>query len=108
MVAKCVIVPSIAVSMLPSEGITLAFAKLTWEEFATQVKMCEKVVNYIRHKPTNDLLLTIIQRFESGTEYRIDMNDVIILLGLKSRAPVPGADVNVSPSDLLIYLAKPV
>jgi hypothetical protein len=103
--ARCVIIPSIATSMLPDK-ITLTFTKLTWEEFTMLLTKCEKVTNYIRHKPTNDLLLTIT-KFETGIEYKIDTNDIVFIIGLKSRAPVSGADVNVSPSDLLIYLAKP-
>jgi hypothetical protein len=104
---RCVIIPSIATSMLPDK-ITLTFTKLTWEEFTALLAKCERITNYIRHKPTNDLLLLVISKFETGFEYRIDTSDVIVLLGLKARAPVSGADVNVSPSDLLIYLVKPV
>jgi len=103
---KCVIIPSIAVSMLPSESITLTFMKLTWDEFKTMISGCEKIVNYIRHKPTNDLLSTIVAKFETGFEYKINTADVIFMVGLKSRAPTPGADITVAPDDLLIYLAK--
>jgi hypothetical protein len=102
---RCVVVPSIAASMLPNE-ITLSFARLSWEEFTTKITKCEKVVNYIRHKPTNDLL-SAVTPFETGAEYRISADDLIFVIGLRTRAPTPGADVNVSPSDLLIYLAKP-
>ncbi len=105
---KCVIVPSIAVSMLPDE-IVLSFTRLSWEEFTTMVSTkCQKVINFVRHKPTNDLLTTIITTFETGFEYKFDVGDMVFLLGLRARAPTPGADVAVSPSDLLIYLAKPV
>jgi hypothetical protein len=93
--------------MLPPDEITLTFTRLTWEEFTALLAKCERITNYIRHKPTNDLLLTIIARFETGTEYRVSTDDIIFIVGLRSRAPTPGADVNVSPSDLLIYLAKP-
>ncbi len=106
--ARCVIIPSIAVSMLPPEGITLAFTKLTWDEFASTISRCERVINFIRHRPTNDLLSALLSvKFETGFEYRIN-DDVIFMIGLKSRAPTPGADVAVTVDDLLIYLAKPV
>jgi hypothetical protein len=105
MATKCVIIPSIATSMLPDK-ITLSFTKLTWSEFTDAIKRCDKIVNYVRHKPTNDLLLSIV-KYEAGVEYRIDENDVIFMIGLKTRAPVPGADIAVTPNDLLIYLAKP-
>jgi hypothetical protein len=92
--------------MLPPE-ITLSFVRMEWDEFVRTLMKCEKIINYVRHKPTNDLLSSVVS-FETGVEYRINASDVIFLLGLKTRAPTPGADVNVSPSDLLIYLAKPV
>jgi hypothetical protein len=88
------------------DSIMLTFKRLTWQEFTTMLTQCEKVVNYIRHKPTNDLLATIV-KFETGFEYRIDISDTIFLVGLKARTPVSGADVTVTPDDLLIYLAKP-
>jgi hypothetical protein len=99
---KCIIIPSIATSMLP-DSVTLTFRKLTWDEFATMISRCEKTVNYIRHKPTNDLLSAVV-RFETGFEYRINVDDTIFLIGLRARAPTPGADVAVSANDLLIYL----
>jgi hypothetical protein len=105
MAKRCVIVPSIATSMLP-DSTTLTFRKLEWSEFVKILSSCEKIVNYIRHKPTNDLLSTIA-KFETGFEYKI-ADDVLFMIGLKSRAPTPGADVTVTPSDLLIYLVKPV
>jgi hypothetical protein len=96
--------------MLPPE-VTLTFKKLTWSEFITTLARCQKVINYVRHKPTNDLLYSTGVNFESGFEYKIDadkVTDIIFLVGLKSRAPTPGADVAVSANDLLIYLVKPV
>jgi hypothetical protein len=102
---KCVVVPSIAVSMLPDK-ITLSFRKLSWDEFVAEISKCERVINYIRHKPTNDLLSTITT-FETGFEYKIG-DDIIFLVALRTRAPTPGADVNVTPEDLLVYLVKPV
>ncbi len=105
--ARCAIIPSIATSMLP-DVITLSFVKLTWNEFVKTINECKSITNYIRHKPTNDLLLSVVSKYETGFEYKIDVNDTIFLIGLKSRAPTPGADVVVKPDDLLIYLAKPV
>jgi hypothetical protein len=108
MAKKCVLIPSIAVSMLPPT-ITLTFAKLEWSEFVVALSACERVVNYIRHKPTIDLLSSIgAGKFEAGFEYKIDASDAIFLVGLRARAPTPGADVAVSANDLLIYLVKPV
>lgn len=107
MADRCVIIPSIAASMMPDSEITLSFAKLSWGEFKELVTGCKKIINYIRHKPTNDLLASIAV-FETGFEYKISMGDLIFVVGLKSRAPVSGADVTVTPNDLLIYLAKPV
>jgi hypothetical protein len=92
--------------MLP-DNITLSFTKLSWDEFVATIKGCEKIINYVRHKPTIDLLTAIVA-FETGFEYKIDTSDTIFLVGLKTRAPTPGADVAVKPDDLLIYLAKPV
>jgi len=102
---KCVIIPSIAVSMLPSEA-TLYFKRLNWDEFRMELSRCEKITNYVRHKPTNDLLSSVAV-FDAGFEYKIG-DDVIFLVALKTRAPTPGADVNVAPEDLLVYLVKPV
>jgi hypothetical protein len=105
---KCVVIPSIAVSMLP-ESVTLTFVKLTWDEFTSKLAECQKIVNYVRHKPTIDLLTSAVSTtLETGFEYRISTDDTIFLLGLRTRAPTPGADVAVAPNDLLIYLAKPV
>jgi hypothetical protein len=106
MTTRCVIIPSIAVSMLP-DMISLSFRKLSWDEFVTTIKGCKKIINFIRHKPTNDLIMTIVN-FETGFEYKIDVDDVIFMIGLKTRAPVPGADIVVTQNDLLIYLAKPI
>lgn len=108
MAKKCVLIPSIAVSMLPP-NLTITFTRLEWSEFVVALSACERVVNYIRHKPTVDLLSSIgAGKFEAGFEYKIDANDVIFLVGLRARAPTPGADVAVTVDDLLIYLVKPV
>ncbi len=104
---KCVVIPAIAASMLPDTPITLTFKKLTWNEFTELLTKCERIVNYNRHKPTNDLLMTIIPKFETGFEYKVDINDLIIVLGLKTRTPTSGVEVTVTPNDLLIYLVKP-
>ena len=104
--AKCVIIPSIATSMLPPNSITLTFTKLEWSEFVAMLSTCKRIVNFVRHKPTVDLLSSVGIKFESGFEYKLDINDVILLIGLRTRAPTPGADVTVTADDLLIYLAK--
>jgi hypothetical protein len=95
--------------MLPPV-ITLTFTKLKWDEFTAMLLRCEKIINYVRHKPTVDLLSSIGVSFESGFEYKLlDADDTIIfMIGLKSRAPTSGADITVTADDLLIYLVKPV
>jgi hypothetical protein len=105
---KCVIIPSIAASMLP-ESITLTFTKLDWNEFVAMLMKCEKVVNYVRHRPTVDLLTSFVRSVETGFEYKINVDDnmLIFMTGLRTRTPTSGADVAVTPNDLLVYLVKP-
>ena len=89
----------------PLHGVE-SFKKLNWDEFRMELSRCEKITNYVRHKPTNDLLSSVAV-FDTGFEYKIG-DDAIFLVALKTRAPTPGADVIATPEDLLVYLVKPV
>ncbi len=101
----CVIVPSIAVSMITVDTITIVFYKETWNSFIDTLKVCERIVNYVRHRPSVDLIESIVGKMETGFEYRIERGHTIFIVGLKSRTPVSGTDVKVNPEDLLIYRA---
>ena len=101
--AKCVILPSIPVSMFAdiTTTVRLNVTKITFEEFISKARRCDSVVNYIRHPPTNQLLSQYIV-FTAGVEYRLDRDDRIFAIGLKARAPVSGQDVSVTTDDLIV------
>jgi hypothetical protein len=102
---KCVVIPSVAVSMFTTDKVTITFHKETWDSFISALGMCEKIVNFVRHKPTVELIESTLKRkMETGFEYRIGA-DTIFIVGLRTRTPVSGADVTATPDDLLIYRA---
>jgi hypothetical protein len=105
MPAKCAIIPSIAVSMLVTETVTITFSRETWDSFINTLRSCEKVVNYVRHKPTTDLIESAVGKMETGFEFKIEPGTLMFIVGLKFRTPVSGADVKVTPEELLIYRA---
>jgi hypothetical protein len=100
---KCVILPSIPTSMFAdiTSPVRLTVAKITFEEFTTKAKYCSNIINYVRHAPTNQLISKYIS-FTAGTEYKLNAGDRIFIVGLKTRAPVSGQDVNVTIDDLLV------
>jgi hypothetical protein len=82
--------------------VTIRVRKITFNELVELVRNCDTIVNFIRHPPTNQLL-SVHFKFTTGTEYRLGgSSDKIFVVGLKSRAPTPGQDVNVTIDDLLI------
>jgi len=99
---KCIILPSIPVSMFADvEAVRLTVKKITFEELVSKLRHCDNIVNYNRHLPTNQLLSKYVT-FTIGTEYRLDKNDRIFAIGLKTRAPVSGQDVAVTENELLV------
>jgi intergrase/recombinase len=99
---KCVVLPSIPTSAFAEVSeVVLRVRRVTLNDIAEASKNCDVIINYIRHPPTNKLLSEIMD-FAVGTEYKISANDVIFIVGLKSRAPVSGQDVPVTVNDLLI------
>jgi hypothetical protein len=99
---KCAVLPSLPTSMFVDiTTVRLTVTKITFEELIAKLKSCSTVVNYNRHPPTNQLLARHIS-FMTGTEYRLDVSDKIYVVGLKSRAPVSGQDINVTENDLLV------
>jgi hypothetical protein len=100
--ARCVILPSIATSIFvnTSEAM-LRVRKISFNELLAELASCNEIVNFNRHPPTNQLLAKYFV-FTVGTEYRLDKEDEIFIVGLKSRAPVSGQDVAVTVDDLLI------
>jgi hypothetical protein len=104
--ARCVIVPSISVSMLKDWSTTVMSMHLErFDNMVEDLKVCREVINYVRHKPTIDVIGKHVGRsdIKNEFEYVIDPYDVIYVVGLRSRTPVSGADVVVEPKDLLIY-----
>ncbi len=101
--AKCVILPSIPTSMFAdiTAPVKLTVSRITFEELVSKLKSCDAVMNYVRHPPTNQLLAKYVS-FVTATEYKLDKSDLIFVVGLKTRAPVPGQDVSVTESDLLV------
>lgn len=100
--ARCVILPSLPTSaFIEIHEVALRVRHATLGDIVEAAKNCDTIINYIRHPPTNKLLSEMIN-FVMGTEYRIFADDTIFVVGLKSRAPVSGQDVNVAPSDLLV------
>jgi hypothetical protein len=102
MATTCIVIPSLAVSMLPDD-ITMRFHRETWDNFVSTLRSCGKIISYIRHKPTTDLIESAVGKIDTGFEYKIEEGHLIFMVGLKFRAPVSGADVAVRPDDLLIY-----
>jgi hypothetical protein len=103
--ARCVVLPSLPTSAFAEiSEVVLRVRRATLEDIVEASRNCSVVVNYIRHPPTNKLLSEMIN-FVMGTEYRVFAGDIIFVVGLKSRAPVSGQDVNVTPSDLLVLAA---
>ncbi len=99
---RCVILPSIPTSAFTEIAeVVLKVKRATLEDIVEASKSCSITINFIRHPPTNKILSDMIT-FVMGTEYKIFANDRIFVVGLKTRAPVSGQDVNVTPDDLLI------
>jgi hypothetical protein len=106
--ARCIIVPSISASMLKDwSTVTMSVHLHKFEDMVEELRMCKEVINYVRHRPTTDIIAKHVGRSDIRTEfeYIVDPSDVIYVVGLKSRTPVSGADVAVEPEDLLIYRA---
>jgi len=104
--ARCVVIPSIAVSMIKEwSSISMSMHLERFENMVSELKICGEIVNFVRHKPTIDLLVKHVGRSDirSGFEYVIEPGDVIYVVGLATRTQVSGADVAVEPKDLLIY-----
>jgi len=104
--ARCVVIPSIAVSMLKDwSSVAMSIHLERFENMVEELKICGEIVNFVRHKPTTDILVKYVGRSDirSGFEYVIEPGDVIYVVGLKTRTQVSGADVAVEPKDLLIY-----
>jgi hypothetical protein len=106
---RCVVLPSIPTSAFISvKETTIKIRQATLEDIVDVTKNCNVIINYIRHPPTIKVLSEILRatNFITGTEYRLYPDDVIIVVGLKFRAPVSGQDVNVTPDDLLVLIAE--
>ena len=100
--ARCIILPSLPTSaFLETSEVILRVRRATLEDIVEASKNCDIIINYIRHPPTNKILAEMVN-FVTGTEYRVFAGDIVFVVGLKSRAPASGQDVNVTPSDLLI------
>jgi hypothetical protein len=106
MAKRCVIVPSIAVSMFTTTEVTLRVRRVTLEDVAKMAKDCDIVLNFIRHQPTNKILSEVVNFAMGGTEYKLSADDIIFVVGLKYRAPISGQDINVTPDDLLILAVE--
>ncbi len=67
------------------------------------------VINYNRHQATNKILEKYIGLpMKYGEMYQMNpKNDVIVLVGLKTRAPKGTADLNISESDLALAMIEP-
>jgi hypothetical protein len=99
---RCIIIPAIAASMFAEVSeVVVRIRHASLEDLVEAATRSDIVVNYIRHPPTNHLLSKYIS-FTTGTEYRIFADDIIFVVGLRYRTPVPGQDVAVTPDDLLI------
>lgn len=103
---RCVIIPSIALSMIPDyEPYEInIFPYSIFGAFLNDLEfMCDEIISYIRHKPTNDVLEKHLPgkqiKIEAG-EYIINPQDTIFIVALKKRAPKSGEDVPVDPKDL--------
>jgi hypothetical protein len=104
--ARCILIPSIATSMLKEwSSASLSIHLERFDSMINDLKMCKEVVNYVRHKPTIDLIVSYTGRsdIKTGFEYILEPTDAIFIVGLKSRTPTPGADIAVEPKDLLVY-----
>jgi len=100
--ARCIILPSIATSIFADVSeVVLRVKKITFNELIETVRTCDTIINFNRHPPTNQLLAKHLM-FVTGTEYKLNKDDRIFVIGLKARAPVSGQDVQVTIDDLLI------
>ncbi len=102
----CVLVPSIALSMLTEfeVGVEMFVRFIEFKDFIDELRSCSRVISYVRHKPTNDILLQHNVSLEVvAGEYKVDPKhlDKIYIVALKFRPP-QGVDVQVKPNDLLI------
>jgi len=101
---RCIVLPSIPTSAFTDiSEVTIRVRKITFNELVELTRTCDTIVNFVRHPPTNQILSKYFT-FTTGTEYKISANDKIFVVGLKSRAPTPGQDVNVTIDDLLILV----
>jgi len=106
---KCVILTGIPASIFPEgSSWTLHVRTMSFGEFVERLKLCDAIENYNRHEPTNKLLEKYGVRYDRGTEYKLQLGDIIYVIGLKKRAPA-GVDVQVSEEDLLVLhvVARP-
>ena len=103
--ARIVIIPSIAGSMLDNKQITVTITPITPEQLK-EISNGAEIINYIRHPATNQLLQQLIpnMRQAPSPEYKILASDVIIMVSLAQRAPVSGQEVQVqSLNQLVLY-----
>ncbi len=100
----CILIPSLALSMLRkfTVGAELFVRFVGFEEFVRELRACGRVVSYVRHKPTNDLLAQHVALEVATGEYTLEEDHKIYIVALKFRTPVSGQDVQVKPEDLLV------
>lgn len=60
----------------------------------------------IRHKPTLDLISKYVKEYEVINEATVSRGELFIVVTLMRRTAVPGQDVQVSESDLMVLLCR--
>lgn len=111
---RIILLPSFPLNMLPFDReptIKCVFESISLQELKVFLDFLKErgveveIHNYIRHKPTNDLLERVLAGYKIIYEhgaYKFDYRDLLYAITLKTRPPISGIDVEVKPEDLLV------
>ena len=109
-----VFLPSFPLNMLPWDRevkFQVLFELVDFNYIRSLLKMFKerkvdfKIISYIRHRPTCEIIekelagYTIL--YKAG-QYFFNYRDMVFIVTLKTRPPIPGVDVAVTPRDLLV------
>ena len=111
-IKRVIFASSIAGSMI-DKGYVISIMPITPEELSEMVKEALKnnipIINFIGHAPTVSLLNKLLNLNLQPTraEYKINPNDLIIMVSLSQRQQISGQDVSVTDfNQLVIRIVK--
>ncbi len=109
---RLIILPALPASAVQNEfhAIIKPITLQELKEFVEERKqLIAEVINFNRHEPTNRILAKYVSLpMKQGNMYYFQQGDVMVLVGLKTRAPKGTMDVEVREEDLALALIIPV